>query len=143
MYASKNNPLAKLSDVELTDEIINGFPVAYAGMKTQERINGHLANMNLKATAYNYESRMALLLSSRFIGYLPEHYAKPYVDSGELIAIAPSRRYYHLEIMAITKKRPMHSIKFARCLLKPCETTIAKKRAVNSSQRDYRATKKA
>jgi DNA-binding transcriptional LysR family regulator len=47
---------------------------------------------------------MALLLSSRFIGYLPEHYAQPYVDSGELVAIAPDRRYYHLEIMAITKK---------------------------------------
>lgn len=104
LYASKENPLSALSDDELTDEIIDGFPVAYAGMKTQERINGHLANMNLKATAYNYESRMALLLSSRFIGYLPEHYAKPYVDSGELVTIAPERRYYHLEIMAITKK---------------------------------------
>lgn len=114
LYASKNNPLAKLSDAELTDEVIDGFPVAYAGMKTQERINGHLANMNLKATAYNYESRMALLLSSRFIGYLPEHYAKPYVHSGELIAIAPNRRYYHLEIMAITKKT--HAINKVRSL---------------------------
>ncbi|MBA5761936.1 LysR family transcriptional regulator [Vibrio sp. 404] len=104
LYASTDNPLAQLSDTELTDEVIDGFPVAYAGLKTQERINGHLANMNLKATAYNYESRITLLLSSRFIGYLPEHYAKPYVESGELVAIAPSRRYYHLEIMAITKK---------------------------------------
>ncbi|WP_428772234.1 LysR family transcriptional regulator [Vibrio sp.] len=104
LYASRDNPLASLTEEELTDEIIDGFPVVYAGMKTQERINHHLANMNLKATAYNYESRMALLLSSRFIGYLPEHYAKPYVASGDLVAIAPSRRYFHLEIMAITKK---------------------------------------
>ena len=104
LYASIDNPLAQLTDDELTDEVINGYPVAYAGLKAQEHINGHLANMNLKATAYNYESRIALLLSSRFIGYLPEHQAKPYVESGELIAIAPSRRYYHLEIMAITKK---------------------------------------
>lgn len=104
LYASKHNPLAKLTDQELTDEIIDGFPVAYAGMKTQERINGHLANMNIKATAYNYESRMALLLSSRFIGYLPELYAKPYVERGELVAIAPQRRSFQLEIMAITKK---------------------------------------
>lgn len=104
LYASNNNPLAQLDDHELTDEVIDGFPVVYAGIKTQERINGHLANMNLKATAYNYESRMALLLSSRFIGYLPEQYAQPYVESGELVAIAPDRRYYNLEIMAITKK---------------------------------------
>lgn len=104
LYCSKDNPLATLSDEELTDEVINGFPVVYAGMKTQEKINGHLANMNLKATAYNYESRLALLLSSRYIGYLPERYAKPYVESGELIAISPEHRYYRLEIMAITKK---------------------------------------
>ncbi|MGR5321002.1 LysR family transcriptional regulator [Vibrio sp. DNB22_19_1] len=104
LYCSKGNPLATLSDEKLTDEVINEFPVVYAGMKTQEKINGHLANMNLKATAYNYESRLALLLSSRYIGYLPERYAKPYVETGELIAITPEHRYYRLEVMAITKK---------------------------------------
>lgn len=43
LYASNNNPLAQLDDHELTDEVIDGFPVVYAGIKTQERINGHLA----------------------------------------------------------------------------------------------------
>ncbi|RJX64960.1 LysR family transcriptional regulator [Vibrio sinensis] len=104
LYASSDNPLATLSNKELTDEVIDGFPVVYAGMKTQERINGHLKNMNLKATAYSYESRLSLLLSGRYIGFLPEQYAKYYVENGDLIAIAPKRRFYHLEIMAITKK---------------------------------------
>lgn len=104
LYCSHDNPLFELSEEELSDEIIDGFPVVYAGMKTQENINGHLANMNLKATAYNYESRLALLLSSKFIGFLPENYAQPYVDAGELKTIAPDRRFYTLEIMAITKK---------------------------------------
>lgn len=104
LYCSRDNPLYDLREDELSDEIIDGFPVVYAGMKTQENINGHLANMNLKATAYNYESRLALLLSSKFIGFLPENYAQPYVESGELKAIAPDRRFYTLEIMAITKK---------------------------------------
>ncbi|MCW8328942.1 LysR family transcriptional regulator [Photobacterium sp. SDRW27] len=104
LYCSRDNPLYELSADELSDEIIDGFPVVYAGMKTQENINGHLANMNLKATAYNYESRLALLLSSKYIGFLPETYAQPYVDTGDLKAIAPERRFYTLEIMAITKK---------------------------------------
>lgn len=104
LYCSKDNPLYSLNEEELSDEIIDGFPVAYAGMKTQENISGHLANMNLKATAYNYESRLALILSSRYIGYLPEHYARPYVEDGELKPVALDRRFYTLEIMAITKK---------------------------------------
>ncbi|UTV29435.1 LysR family transcriptional regulator [Photobacterium atrarenae] len=104
LYCSPDHPLYSLSEEELSDEIIDGVPAAYAGMKTQEIIHGHLANMNLKATAYNYESRLALLLSGKFIGFLPAQYAKPYVDRGELRAIAQDRRFYTLEIMAITKK---------------------------------------
>jgi DNA-binding transcriptional LysR family regulator len=83
---------------------LDGSPTVYAGMKTQENIIGHLANMNLKATAYNYESRLALILSSKYIGYLPETLAQPYVESGALKAISPQSRFYALEIMAITKK---------------------------------------
>ncbi|BDR16576.1 LysR family transcriptional regulator [Vibrio sp. STUT-A11] len=104
LYASKDNPLAKLSKKELSEDIINGFPVVYAGLKPQELLHSPLSKMNLKATAYNYESRMALILSSRFIGYLPENYAKPYVESGQLVPVAPDKRHYSVEIMAITKK---------------------------------------
>lgn len=104
LYCSPDHPLYGLSEEELSDEIIDGVPAVYAGMKTQEIIHGHLANMNLKATAYNYESRLALLLSGKFIGFLPAHYANPYVERGELKAIAQDRRLYTLEIMAITKK---------------------------------------
>lgn len=99
-----DNPLAQMPQKELNDDIINAFPVVYAGIKSQELLNAQLPKMNLKATAYNYESRLALILSSKFIGYLPENYAQSYVDSGQLIAITPATQYYHLEIMAITKK---------------------------------------
>lgn len=104
LYCAKGSPLYDLSSDELDDEIIDGSPTVYAGMKTQENIIGHLANMNLKATAYNYESRLALILSSKYIGYLPETLAKSYIDSGVLKAICPLSRFYALEIMAITKK---------------------------------------
>lgn len=104
LYCSRDNPLYDLSEQELSDELIDGTPTVYAGMKSQEVVNGHLSNMNLKATAYNYESRMALILSSRYIGFLPEHYAAPFVAQGELKVIALQRRFYSLDIMAITKK---------------------------------------
>lgn len=104
LYASSDNPLTQMPQKELNDDIINAFPVVYAGIKSQELLNAQLPKMNLKATAYNYESRLALILSSKFIGYLPENYAQSYVDSGQLIAITPATQYYHLEIMAITKK---------------------------------------
>ena len=104
LYCSNDCPLFDLADSELSDDIIDGFPAVYAGMKSQENINGHLTNMNIKATAYNYDSRLALLLSGRYIGFLPESYAQSYVDAGKLKCLAPQQRFYSSEIMAITKK---------------------------------------
>ncbi|MRI34843.1 LysR family transcriptional regulator [Endozoicomonas sp. OPT23] len=103
LYCAEGNPLFPLNSDELTDEIINSTPAVHAGFKAHDNINIHLAQMNQKATAYNYESRLALILSSRLIGFLPEHYAQNYVDSGQLKVIDKGNRFYKLDIMAITR----------------------------------------
>ena len=84
LYCAEGNPLFELEAEELSDEVINAIPAVHAGFKAYDNINVHLAGMTQKATAYNYESRLALILSSRFIGFLPEHYAQPWVDRGQL-----------------------------------------------------------
>ncbi len=103
LYCAEGNPLFSLSSDELTDKVINSTPAVHAGFKAHDNINIHLARMNQKATAYSYESRLALILSSRFIGFLPEHYARTHVDSGKLKVIDQEKRYYKLDIMAITR----------------------------------------
>ncbi|MEJ6122906.1 LysR family transcriptional regulator [Vibrio sp. 2-Bac 85] len=104
LYCSNECSLFSMFDDEISDDIINAFPVVYAGMKSQENVNGHLLNMNVKATAYNYDSRLALLLSGRYIGFLPESYAQSYVDAGKLKCLVKDQRFYRSKIMAITKK---------------------------------------
>lgn len=103
LYCSDECTLFNLQESEINEDVINAFPVVYAGMKSLENINGYL-NMNVKATAYNYDSRLALLLSGRYIGFLPESYAQSYVDAGKLKCLAKQQRFYSSEIMAITKK---------------------------------------
>ena len=103
LYCAEDNPLFSLGIDDLTDEVINTAPAVHAGFKAHDDINVHLARMNQKATAYSYDSRLALILSSRFIGFLPEQYASPYVESGQLKAIDPDNRHYKLDIMAITR----------------------------------------
>ena len=104
LYCSKGHPLFEREADALEDDLVNSFPAVHAGFKAHEKINEHLSDMNSKATAYNYEPRLALVLSSRFIGFLPERYAQPWVEKGMLKAICTSKRYYNLKIMAITKK---------------------------------------
>ncbi len=104
LYCSADNPLAKLKASELTDERIHAFPTVHAGLKPHERVDRLLTKMQLTAIAYSYEARLAMILSGRYIGFLPELYARPFVEQGELVALAPQVHHYSLGMAAICKK---------------------------------------
>ena len=44
-----------------------------------------------------------LIISGLFIGYLPEHYAQPWVDENRLRAILPEEMSYDVEFSQILK----------------------------------------
>lgn len=105
LYCGISNPLFELNDDEITDEVINQFTAIQPGLKPHDEANEQLSSMSLKGTAYFYETRLAMILSGKFIAFLPETYAKPYVDQGQLKVIAANDRYYTLGNAAIVKKR--------------------------------------
>lgn len=104
LYASADNPLAQLTPDELTDERINQFPTVHAGLKPHEAVDQQLNLMNLSAKAYFYEGRLGMILSGQYIGFLPEAYASAYEESGQIVALAPERRFYRLGMAVISKK---------------------------------------
>ncbi|MCP8687182.1 LysR family transcriptional regulator [Marinobacterium sedimentorum] len=105
LYCGQAHPLLALTDDELTDKMIDGFTAIQPGLKLHEEASQQLCAMSLKATAYFYETRLALILSGKFIAFLPEAYAEPYVQSGQLKRLGGDDRFYTLGIAAITKKR--------------------------------------
>ncbi|UTW12295.1 LysR family transcriptional regulator [Marinobacterium rhizophilum] len=104
LYCSQTHPLLGLTDDELTDEMIDGLTAIQPGLKLHEEASQQLCAMSLKATAYFYETRLAMILSGKFIAFLPEAYAEPYVQSGQLKRLGGDDRFYTLGIAAITKK---------------------------------------
>ncbi|MFC6671971.1 LysR family transcriptional regulator [Marinobacterium aestuariivivens] len=104
LYCSRNNPLLALEESELTDEVINCFTAVEPGVKPNEEATQQLSGMSLKGRAYFYETRLAMILSGKFIAFLPEAYAEPWVGSGQLKSLGGPERYYRLGIAAVTKK---------------------------------------
>jgi DNA-binding transcriptional LysR family regulator len=45
-----------------------------------------------------------LILTGRFIGYLPDHYAEAWIKEGRLRALKPAERYYDLSLAAVTRR---------------------------------------
>lgn len=61
-------------------------------------------NANNSGTAYHDQGIAHLILSGRFIGYLPGHYASLWVDKGILKPIQPEKYNYDIQVMLITAK---------------------------------------
>ncbi len=56
------------------------------------------------ATADCMESQLLMILSGQFVGYLPEEFAKPWVESGELIKIMPEIYHYQASFSMLIRK---------------------------------------
>lgn len=50
--------------------------------------------LNVAARTVDVECQLMLILSGRFIGYLPDHHAQPYVETGELWALVHPKLDY-------------------------------------------------
>jgi DNA-binding transcriptional LysR family regulator len=57
-----------------------------------------------EATVNTMEGVLTLLLSGGYIGFLPRHYAQPWVDAGKLFPINRARQSYISEHHVITRK---------------------------------------
>lgn len=65
------------------------------------RLHQHL---NCTATATDREGIAFLILSGKFLGFLPDHYAKKWLDDGLIKPILPQKMHYTTEICMISRK---------------------------------------
>lgn len=103
VYVSKQHPLATMPEAKQIAEI-DAFPASHAGLKPHEGVSEQISNMNLSAISYFYDTRLALILSGCYIGFLPEKYAEEYVQRGDIVAVATKHRHYTLGMAVIYKK---------------------------------------
>lgn len=103
IYATKDHPLATMS-VQQQEDNVDSYPASHAGLKYHEQASEQISHMMLSSISYFYDSRLALILSGQYIGFLPERYAESYIKSGHIVAIAASIRHYDLGVAVATKK---------------------------------------
>ena len=103
LYCHASHPLVALTAEEQAIQV-NQFPTTHAGVKPHEGISAQINEMDLSAVSYFYDTRLALILSGQYIGFLPDFYAQAYLDKDELVAILPEQRHYHLGVAVISRK---------------------------------------
>ena len=104
LYCGSNHPLfreKKLVGADVRRHKYVGIGYHSPNMEVTRRMDQHR-----DATAYDQEAVAHLVLSGRYLGYLPAHYATHFTDQGAMRALLPEEFQYVCQFSAIVRRSP-------------------------------------
>lgn len=101
LYCASGHPLFHCDPKDTAPLLAQAEVVISNYMRDKESRNDGL-NYQHSASAYQDEGIAHLILSGKFIGYLPEHYASDWVNQGLMQAILPTKYSYQIPVMLIS-----------------------------------------
>lgn len=116
LCCSKEHPLFHQNDNNLTDAILQGHDAVHPGVNINPEGRELLRNLNTKARAYQFDSRLSLILSGAYIGFLPDAIAHPYKLKGQLRYIKPDTYQYPFRQYFVSRTQPREDDKVALAL---------------------------
>ncbi|MBP8171620.1 MAG: LysR family transcriptional regulator [Pseudomonas sp.] len=104
LYCAVGHPLFYVDDRELEDQRLNAQEAIAPTFRLPPEAQAHYQALNCTASASDREGMAFLLLTGRYIGYLPDHYASAWVQQGRLRALKADSRSYEVSLAAVTRK---------------------------------------
>ncbi|UYG08992.1 LysR family transcriptional regulator [Halomonas sp. M4R1S46] len=102
LYCASGHPLFQAESV--TEEQLTSYDAVLPAYAQTPEIKACHEPLNSAATATDREGIAFLILSGRYIGYLPNHYAERWVRDGRMRALNPESWHYLTYYSAITRK---------------------------------------
>lgn len=103
LYCSREHSFFKRADDSLGIEEISSADYVDRGYVAENRRPYELRFSNM-ISAFSMEAIALLVFSGTYIGYLPTHYARQWVEQGRLRAILPQRLSYASAFHCITRQ---------------------------------------
>ncbi len=104
LYCAVGHPLFYAADDQLSDERLNVQDAIAPTFRLPPDIQAQYQVLKSTASASDREGMAFLILTGRYIGYLPDHYASFWVQQGRLRALKPTSRFYDLSLSTVTRK---------------------------------------
>lgn len=122
LYAGRGHPWFddERRDARRSWAALRTQPLAGLGFHSPNLKLTHARRLERSATASDQEAVATLVLSGAFVGFLPAHYAEPFVAAGRMRAVAPKVLYYRCRFSCIRRHGATHSrvaATFRDCLL--------------------------
>ena len=120
LYCGAGHPLFGADHAGLDWDGLRAWGFAGLGYHSPNMELSHGARLPRKATGFDQESIATLILSGRYLGFLPDHYAEAFERSGRMQAVAPARLHYQCRFVGMLRRSPQPpraAQAFRECLL--------------------------
>jgi DNA-binding transcriptional LysR family regulator len=104
LYCSHNHPLFGQDDSAIDVSALNELDAVVPAYAQTPEIKALHQQLKATATATDREGIAFLILTGRYIGYLPDHFAESWVRDGNMRALLPDSYHYITQFSAITRK---------------------------------------
>lgn len=108
LYCSAEHPLFDQPEEILEADYLAGYPAISPRYPLPEEARQAHDALNLRASASDREGTAFLILTGRFIGFLPQHVAQQWVNTGKMRALNAHTHHYCIPFVLITRydRRP-------------------------------------
>lgn len=89
LYCGRGHPLFAVPDAKISLAMVQQHRLIAVDVVEDSRLADIQRRLVFSATASTLETRMILLLTGRYLGFMPSHYVERQVERGELRAVAP------------------------------------------------------
>jgi DNA-binding transcriptional LysR family regulator len=103
LYCSNRHCLFKIADEDITQDTISSSAVIGRGYLSKFDYP-FFGNIPHRANVYSMDAAIILIRSGHFIGFLPDHCAQTWVETGEMRAVLPNEFNFDARFHIITKK---------------------------------------
>ncbi|WP_134943075.1 LysR family transcriptional regulator [Pseudomonas syringae] len=104
LYCAVGHPLFYADNATLDDARLAQQEAIAPTFRLPGDVQDHYQALTCSASASDREGIAFLILTGRYIGYLPDHYANAWVQEGRLRALKPDSKFYDLNLVTVTRK---------------------------------------
>ncbi len=109
LYCGAEHPLFGTDNDRLAWSDLGTHQFAGLGYHSPNMEISQRVRLPRKATAFDQEAIATLILSGKFLGFLPDHYADSFVRLGQMRAVKPSLFRYACSFLGILRRSPQPS----------------------------------
>ena len=106
LYCGAQHPLFGADCAALTWDGLRAYHFAGLGYHSPNMALSHSAGLSRKATGFDQESIATLILSGKFLGFLPDHYAEVFERRGQMQAVQPALFRYPCNFVSLLRRSP-------------------------------------